>query len=315
MTTKPTLVLFLALVCRLAAQIEVVSDGKVGIGTTTPQVKLDLLGRMRFASSANETPTTGAGVEIQYRDLGPTIQGVILAFDRTAGAYKYLQIEGSTLALNVASGGKVGIGTTTPASQLHVYGGNPGVLSPYYSAQIRADSSGNTGLLLSTPQANAAYIYHNTPLDGASAGIKFDGNARCMSFFTVNGTARMRIDNVGNVGIGTDSPSYKLDVAGQVHATSFISNSTTYADFVFKPGYKLASLSETEAAIQRDGHLPGIPSEAEAKEHGIDLGAMQVKLLQKVEELTLHVIAQEKQIREQAGRIRQLEAVASSQNK
>lgn len=86
-------------------------------------------------------------------------------------------------------------------------------------------------------------------------------------------------------------------MGGSVRAASFISDTTTYADFVFKPGYKLTSLAEVEAAIQRDGHLPGIPSEAEAREHGIDLSAMQVRLLQKVEELTLHVIALEKRTR------------------
>jgi TolA-binding protein len=99
----------------------------------------------------------------------------------------------------------------------------------------------------------------------------------------------------GNVGINTSSPGYTLDVAGQVHAASFVASSgNNYADFVFKPGYKLEPLSAVEASIQKDGHLPGIPSEAEAKAHGIDLASMQVKLLQKIEELTLHQIDEEK---------------------
>jgi len=98
-----------------------------------------------------------------------------------------------------------------------------------------------------------------------------------------------------------------LDVAGQVRAAAFVAPSQTYADFVFKPGYKLEPLSDVEASIQKDGHLPGIPSEAEAKAHGIDLASMQVKLLQKIEELTLHVISQEKRLDEQNGRIDQLE--------
>ena len=57
----------------------------------------------------------------------------------------------------------------------------------------------------------------------------------------------MRIDSSGNVGIGTTSPGYKLEVSGSVRATSFVANSYTYADFVFKPGYKLASLSEVDS--------------------------------------------------------------------
>ena len=79
-----------------------------------------------------------------------------------------------------------------------------------------------------------------------------------------------------------------------MRAASFVSNSTTYADFVFKPGYRLTPLADVEAAIRRDGHLPDIPSETEAKAHGIDLSAQQAKLLQKVEEMTLHLIEHEK---------------------
>ena len=107
---------------------------------------------------------------------------------------------------------------------------------------------------------------------------------------------RMIIDNSG-----------KVIITGQVYASSFVASSgNNYADFVFKPGYKLEPLSDVEASIRKDGHLPGIPSEAEAKANGIDLASMQVKLLQKIEELTLHQIEQEKRLNEQSKDIEQL---------
>jgi hypothetical protein len=122
------------------------------------------------------------------------------------------------------------------------------------------------------------------------------------------------ITAAANVGIGTTTPSYKLEVTGSVRATSFISNSTTYADFVFEPGYQLPALSEVEAHIRTHGHLPGVPSEAQVAKEGIDLAAMQVKLLQKVEELTLHAIEQAKRLDAQQSEIFALRTELSRAN-
>lgn len=98
------------------------------------------------------------------------------------------------------------------------------------------------------------------------------------------------------IGIGTTDPKYKLDVNGIIRAKEVLVE-TGWADFVFKEGYKLPTLSDVEAHIEENGHLPGIPSETEIKENGgIGLSEMNTKLLQKIEELTLYVIQQNKEI-------------------
>ena len=71
-----------------------------------------------------------------------------------------------------------------------------------------------------------------------------------------------------------------------------------WSDFVFGNDYNLLTLSEVEDYIDKNGHLPDIPSEAEVEENGINIGEMQAKLLQKIEELTLYVIQLEKEIDE-----------------
>jgi len=103
---------------------------------------------------------------------------------------------------------------------------------------------------------------------------------------------RMRIDNAGNVGIGTATMPYRLSVDGAIGARDVIVTNAQWSDYVFQPGHQLQPLSEVNAFIQANRHLPEIPSEAEVKEKGVSVGEMQAKLLAKIEELTLHMIAE-----------------------
>lgn len=95
--------------------------------------------------------------------------------------------------------------------------------------------------------------------------------------------------NGGNVGIGTEAPQYPLSVNGTIQAKEVIVN-TGWADYVFAPSYRLQPLSSVARYINKNHHLPGVPSEADVTAHGVSLGDMQSTLLAKVEELTLHVI-------------------------
>jgi hypothetical protein len=96
----------------------------------------------------------------------------------------------------------------------------------------------------------------------------------------------------GNVGIGTTNPQHMLHVAGTIGAEEVVITSTG-ADYVFGPDYRLQPLNEVKAYIEEHHHLPDIPSAADVKEKGIGVGDMQTKLLAKIEELTLHVIQAE----------------------
>jgi len=115
-----------------------------------------------------------------------------------------------------------------------------------------------------------------------------------------NGTTRVFVSNAdGNVGIGTTSPDAKLAVKGDIHTQEVLVdlNGAVAPDFVFEPNYKLRTLAETEKYIQENKHLPEIPSAAKMEENGIELKTMNLKLLQKIEELTLYTIEQQKQLR------------------
>ena len=101
----------------------------------------------------------------------------------------------------------------------------------------------------------------------------------------------------GKVGIGTETPDYKLTVAGGIHAREIkVTKTAGGADFIFAKDYKLKPLVEVEKYVNENKHLPDIPSARQMEDEGINLGELQIKLLQKVEELTLYIIEQEKEI-------------------
>jgi hypothetical protein len=119
------------------------------------------------------------------------------------------------------------------------------------------------------------YIGNSYSLDGAKVAIK-------------------AIEN-GNVGIGTAKPAEKLSVNGKIKAREIKVENDNWPDYVFYKTYDLRPLSEVEKNIKDNGHLPDIPSAAEVKANGINLGEINEKLLKKIEELTLYLIEENKQ--------------------
>lgn len=106
------------------------------------------------------------------------------------------------------------------------------------------------------------------------------------------------MNEAGNVGIGTNSlADGKLNVNGNIRAKEVKVELTGFwPDYVFNSDHELPSLAETENFIQQHGHLPEIPKASEIEADGIPLGKMDALLLKKIEELTLHLIEQQKQI-------------------
>lgn len=133
-----------------------------------------------------------------------------------------------------------------------------------------------------------------TIMGGTSAGIGTFSPTNMRIF--AGGFSRILISEAtGNVGIGTDNPTYKLSVVGNIRAKEVVVE-TGWADYVFDKKYKLAPLNEVERFILQNKHLPNIPSANEIEKTGLLLGDTQKKMMEKIEELTLYMIEANKRI-------------------
>jgi hypothetical protein len=221
------------------------------------------------------------------------------------------------------NGGNVGVGTTSPlypmdlrttahdASQLHVsgYGTDDGGYLGSWAPGFTALSSG-------IAYNGTNWIAKNTGWSIVSmnpvGGMRFHAGTGATVGNTVSvGGPAMVISN-GNVGIGTTNPQYLLSVNGTLGAKDITVTNTGWSDYVFDPGYRLKPLSEVDEYIQANHHLPDIPSQAEVEAKGVNVGEMQSKLLAKIEELTLHMIRQEKENQELRERLARLERASAA---
>jgi|GEM_PF-5252083 len=129
------------------------------------------------------------------------------------------------------------------------------------------------------------------------------------------GQERLTIDQNGYIGIGTSANlSAELQVAGTIQAEKIVV-STSGADFVFEDGYNLKSLEEVQSHIEAHGHLPNVPSAAQMQQEGLSLGESQTLLLQKIEELTLYIIEQNKRIESLEAKLVESSELSSFENR
>lgn len=264
------------------------SSGNVGIGTTSPQSKLHVYS----GAARNQIRTYGydSGASRYINIWHGSGSGVI---DAIGGGKLYLNYDSGTDVSLVNGGGNVGIGTTSPEEKLDVTG-NIALANNKAIAFRRADGNLNNRI----EGLDREFRIRNTSSPGY---ITFHHNSG-------GGTAEMmRIHSNGYLGIGTTTPDELLTINGTAKAEEVIVVENVGADFVFEEDYALPELSEVEAHIQQYKRLPEIPSAEEMIEHGVKVGELQMKLLQKIEELTLYVIELEKRDRKKAEKIRQLE--------
>lgn len=195
----------------------------------------------------------------------------------TVGEYSWIQsskggIGSKNLSIN-PNGGNVGIGTTSaPIAKLHVVDAAGGFFFDGSNAEYNRFKS--TAIAPGTPKP----LLISAQLSGTTPDIY--------------------VNTSGNVGLGTMNPTSMLTVAGNINSREVKVTVDAGADFVFENNYNLTSLDAVDKYIKENKHLPEIASADKMKKEGINLSEMNIKLLQKIEELTLYMIQMKKENQE-----------------
>ncbi|SEO96476.1 hypothetical protein SAMN05444671_3866 [Flavobacterium sp. CF108] len=280
-----------------ANRFTIMDSGNVGIGTNAPTAKLDVNSSAvaaTFRSTTNSVPVTIVNTGTTLSSIGFKGSTSLTEYNVRVGAdgNDFAAYTANAERMRINSIGNTGIGTANPLAKLEVYNGNILVRNA-----ANVDNESNIMIAHSIKYADKDTYGTSLRTITQSAGT----NAYGMQFFTqesyVTGqTEKLRILGNGNVGIGEISPKNKLDVKGTIHSQEVKVDMQNWSDFVFKKEYNLPTLEEVEKHINEKGHLENIPSEKEVLKNGINLGEMNAKLLQKIEEMTLYMIEMKKDI-------------------
>ena len=244
------------------------NTGNVGIGTSTPTSKLTL-----------QTPLNNNGwTHIGGNNtiiVGESIGGVSAAIGTSTE---------HILRLNAGALGRIQI---LPDGNVVVGDQN---VAPYGRFTVRT-ANGNYGMVHTSNEGNVI----GTFIGGSSAGLGTFTNTNMRIF--ANGISAIFIGSgTNNVGIGIDFPTNKLEVNGTIRSKEIIVETINWPDYVFDKNYKLPLLSDVEKFILQNKHLSNISSAEEIEAKGLHVGDNQKRMMEKIEELTLYIIRQQKEI-------------------
>lgn len=202
--------------------------------------------------------------------------------------------------------GRIGIGTNSPQSAFDVsteVGNTTGIFGDYNPICLIKDYAcvGFNAYYNGAWKVYTGGKYTAVISLASTTGVisVWTGNAPATSHSNATVIERMTILNDGKIGIGTTNPTEKLEVNGNIKCANMTVTSWTIQvpDYVFEQGHALHALEDVSDYVHQNKHLPEMPSADDMLNHGINLADMNLRLLKKVEELTLYLIEQNQRIK------------------
>ena len=266
--------------------------GRIGVGTSTPTVQMHI--------KDGNTPTTrleqdgSSGFTPQVWDVAGN-EANFFVRDATNGSTLPFRIQAGAPnnSLTVMSDGKVGMGTWSPSWNLDLQASGTVV------SQFESTDDGAVQIWLNSASTNRRLVGY----DG--------GNIQSQMVLSDGEIQLAGQSNTSNLFAAFNATGTEINGNLIVSGTVTVGSTQVHPDYVFKSDYDLMSLEALKTFVDENKHLPEIPSAKEVAEKGLNMTEMQIKLLKKVEELTLYTINQQETINKLTGQIARLEDKAN----
>jgi hypothetical protein len=269
-------------------------EGNVGIGINAPTNRLQITAATGNASGLTFTNLTSASTPLSASN------GRVLTVDSNGKVI---------LTTDQGSGG-----VTAIANGLNTTVSGTGVSPTPYVIDAKNIYTHDDTLNTSVPANTATAGVRTVTMGASNLFFKTSGSGSHFENGTT-GSGRIYIGNTLTFPTLTATNQYRLLVEGGILTERIkvaLQSTANWADYVFAKEYKLAPLSEVEAFIKENKHLPGIASSESLVKNGIDVAEMQAKQMEKIEELTLYAIEQNKTLEKQNKEIEELKAQVKS---